>query len=121
MRNTKIPLHIKQAAFVEYKKGSKVVDILKKYNICFGTLYTYIHKQEQISKTFHDNDSSQISTSKPPKSKPPKSKPPKSKPPKSKPPKSTRKHAVNIAQNGGFNNDSSILSIDDALLELANL
>ena len=116
MRNTKIPLHIKQAAFVEYKKGSKVVDILKKYNICFGTLYTYIHKQEQISKTFHDNDSSQISTSKPPKSKPPKSKPP-----KSKPPKSTRKLAVDIAQNGGFNNDSSILSIDDALLELANL
>ena len=114
MRNTKIPLHIKQAAFVEYKKGSKVVDILKKYNICFGTLYTYIHKQEQISKTFHDNDSSQISTSKPPKST-------RKLATKSNATKSTRKHAVNIAQNGGFNNDSSILSIDDALLELANL
>ena len=110
MRNTKIPLHIKQAAFVEYKKGSKVVDILKKYNICFGTLYTYIHKQEQITKTFHDNDSNQISTKSKPTAKS-----------TSKPTKSTRKLAVNIEQHGGYNNDSTILSIDDALLELANL
>ena len=112
MRNTKIPLHIKQAAFVEYKKGSKVVDILKKYNICFGTLYTYIHKQEQITKTFHDNDSNQIST---------KSKPTKSTRKLAAKSKSTRKLAVNIEQHGGYNNDSTILSIDDALLELANL
>jgi len=103
MRNTKIPLHIKQAAYAEYKKGYKVVDILKKYDICFGTLYSYIHKQEEIAKTFHDNDEQ---TSKPKTNKQKKTKKPEN---------------VKHKQNGGYNNDTSILSIDDALLELANL
>ena len=51
MRNNKISLHTKQAAYNDYKKGTKVVDIINKHKICWGTLYSFIHKQEQIKKT----------------------------------------------------------------------
>ena len=60
MRNKKIPLHIKQSAYNDYKKGTKVVDIITKYKICWGTLYTYIHKQEQIKNTFKNQMGGQI-------------------------------------------------------------
>lgn len=110
MRNSKIPLHIKQAAYAEYKKGFKVVDILNKYNICFGTLYTFIHKQDQIAKTFIDNQSDTISNSNS-----------KTKT-KTKSKTKTKTKTKNNKQIGGeFNGNSSILSIDDALLELENL
>ncbi len=110
MRNSKIPLHIKQAAYAEYKKGIKVVDILNKYNICFGTLYTFIHKQDQIAKTFIDNQSDTISNSNS-----------KTKS-KTKSNTKTKTKTKNNKQIGGeFNGNSSILSIDDALLELENL
>ena len=112
MRNSKIPLHIKQAAYAEYKKGFKVVDILNKYNICFGTLYTFIHKQDQIAKTFIDNQSDTISNS---------NSKTKSKT-KSNTKTKTKTKTKNNKQIGGeFNGNSSILSIDDALLELENL
>ena len=57
MRNSKIPLHVKQSAYAEYKNGVKVTDILDKYKICFGTLYDFIHKQEETTKLFKDNHS----------------------------------------------------------------
>jgi hypothetical protein len=51
MRNKKISLQTKQAAYNDYKKGTKVVDIINKHKICWGTLYSFIHKQEQIKNT----------------------------------------------------------------------
>jgi uncharacterized protein YjcR len=114
MRNSRIPLHIKQAAYTEYINGHKVVDILEKYNICFGTLYSFIHKQEQISKTFRDNQSESSPSKSISKS------------------KTTRlggKSKSKTTQLGGKSNilqlegksNIDILSIDAALLELEKL
>ena len=118
MRNSKIPLHIKQAAYAEYKNNVKVVDILNKYNICFGTLYTFIHKQDQIAKTFIDNQSDTISISNSNSNSKTNSK---TKSKTNTKTKTKTKTKTNKQIGGEFNGNSSILSIDDALLELENL
>jgi hypothetical protein len=63
MRNNKISLQTKQAAYNDYKRGVKVVEIINKHKICWGTLYSYIHKQEQMKKTLKKQSGGGTSTS----------------------------------------------------------